>query len=259
MMGGTLKTKKDLTALEITLEREPWMDQIPVDDMTDVQKAALADFEAKEKALAEEQDKYRKQLDAELKVLRSQVQDLTNQFEVLLKELHHQRFAHDAKYFCQELYCARLQLALLQSVEDSLVRDQAQMDVEKAAARLKQAQDKVDAFSTEVAAAKALQDERVRVEKEASSNQNFRQQLAQYALEEEVLKNLLQLFKTKGRKDGKGRNTTALDANTSAAVARASLAAQGKGDIDGLLQPLLHPYNPLDAASDPYLDIGISA
>jgi hypothetical protein len=29
MMGGTLKTKKDLTALERTIEREPWMDEDP--------------------------------------------------------------------------------------------------------------------------------------------------------------------------------------------------------------------------------------
>merc|ERR1719405_134663 len=67
MMGGTLKTKKDLSALEITLDREPWMDEIPFDDMTEAQKLAMKEFEEKEKALFEEQDKYRKQLDAELK------------------------------------------------------------------------------------------------------------------------------------------------------------------------------------------------
>merc|ERR1712217_885261 len=105
MMGGTLKTKKDLSALEITLDREPWMDEISPDDMTDLQRLALKEFEEKEKALAEEQDKYRKQLDAELKKLRSEVQDCTQQFEGILKQLHHQRFAHDATYFCQELYC----------------------------------------------------------------------------------------------------------------------------------------------------------
>merc|ERR1719161_3191778 len=48
MMGGTLKTKKDLSALEITLDREPWMD-MDFEEMTDVQKQAMQEFEIKEK------------------------------------------------------------------------------------------------------------------------------------------------------------------------------------------------------------------
>merc|ERR1719310_1460374 len=116
MMGGTLKTKKDLSALEITLDREPWMDEIAFDDMSEAQKLAMKEFEEKEKALFEEQDKYRKQLDAELKKLRQEVQDEMQKFEIELKKLHHDRYAHDAKFFCQELYCVRLQLALLQNV-----------------------------------------------------------------------------------------------------------------------------------------------
>lgn len=233
MMGGTLKTKKDLSALEIVLDREPWMDQIPVDDMTDIQKAAFAEFEAKEKALAEEQDKYRKQLDAELKLQRAGVKDLTQQFEGLLKELHHQRFAHDAKSFCQELYCARLQLALLQSIEDGLVRDQAQFEMDTAQSKLKNAQEKVEVFSQTVAAAKALQDECIRVEKEVASVQHFRQQFAQSALEPEAITALLQLFRR--RKD------------------------VGRVTVTNMPKPKITSYNPSDiaAAGDPYPDLGV--
>merc|ERR1719203_1289116 len=109
---------------------------IPEEEMTEVQLLALKEFREKEKALAEEQDKYRKQLDAEVKRLRSEVQELTQQFETILKELANQRFTHDAKFFCQELYCVRLQLALLQNVEDSHVLKQSTNDVEAAKAQL---------------------------------------------------------------------------------------------------------------------------
>merc|ERR1719217_70007 len=114
--------------------------------MTDVQKQALMEFEQKEKALAEEQDKYRKQLDAELKRARQEIQDCQQQFEVTLKELHHQRFEHDAKSFCQDLYCVRLQLALLQSVEDSHVLKQLMQDSTDAQAKLGSADKALDKF-----------------------------------------------------------------------------------------------------------------
>ena len=37
MMGGTLKTKKDLSALEIVIDKEPRMDEIPEEEMTEAQ------------------------------------------------------------------------------------------------------------------------------------------------------------------------------------------------------------------------------
>jgi len=208
MMGGTLKTKKDLSALEITLDKEPWMDEIPEDEMTEVQLAALKDFREKEKTLADEQDKYRKQLDAELKRLRTEVQDLTQQFELVLKELHHQRFAHDAKFFCQELYCVRLQLALLQSVEDSHVLKQSTQEVEEARVKLAEADGKLEEFSAEVAAKKAKQDDRVRHEREIASAQNFRQHFATSGLEPEAVGSLLQLFRKKKPVGAEARRST---------------------------------------------------
>lgn len=197
MMGGTLKTKKDLSALEITLDKEPWMDQIVEEEMTDVQLAALKEYREKEKALADEQDKYRKQLDAELKKLRAEVQELTEQFEKVLKELHHQRFAHDAGFFCQELYCVRLQLALLQSVEDNHVLQTMTHDMAEAQAKLAEAEAKLEQFTGEVASFKIKQDERVRHEREVASAQHFRQQFAQLGLAAEATGALLQLFRKK--------------------------------------------------------------
>ena len=90
------------------------------------------------------------------------------QFETILKELHHQRFAHDAKFFCQELYCVRLQLALLQSLEDNTVMTQTMQDVADSGSRLKDAEDKLAAFGAKVSSQQMKQDEFVRAEKEQS-------------------------------------------------------------------------------------------
>lgn len=197
MMGGTLKTKKDLSALEITLDREPWMDQIPFDDMTDLQKQALKEFEEKEKALAEEQDKYRKQLHAELARLRTENTELTQQFEGILKQLHHELFAHDAKSFCQELYCVRLQLALLQSVEDSHVLEQSQKDAQEANVKLRGADARFDNFKASVSNMKERQEKRQQHEKEVASVQYFKQQFTQSNLEPQFITDLLHLFRRK--------------------------------------------------------------
>mmetsp|Transcript_66282 Transcript_66282/g.215662 ORF Transcript_66282/g.215662 Transcript_66282/m.215662 type:complete len:1692 (-) Transcript_66282:108-5183(-) len=238
MMGGTLKTKKDLSALEITLDKEPWMDEIPEEEMTEVQLAALQEFQAKEKALAEEQDKYRKQLGAELKRLKSEVQDLFHQFETVLKELHHQRFSHDAKFFCQELYCVRLQLALLQSVEDGLVLTQSTKELEDARAKLADAEATLNEFSAKVNNKRAKQDDRVKVEKDIGSAANFRQQFASSGLEPEAIGNLLQLFRKRRSPE---RRASAGNIGTTAA------------DLAAALQGGTAP------EEDPYADLGTAA
>mmetsp|Transcript_38744 Transcript_38744/g.91098 ORF Transcript_38744/g.91098 Transcript_38744/m.91098 type:complete len:1764 (-) Transcript_38744:52-5343(-) len=228
MMGGTLKTKKDLSPLEIVLDREPWMDQVAEDDMTDAQKQALKDYQDKEKALAEEQDKYRKQLDAELKKLRQDVQELMQHFESALKELQHQRFVHDAKVFCQELYCVRLQLALLQNVEDDNVLKTLLDEVAGAKQKLSLSEDALEAFREKVDAMREKQDERVRHEKEVSSAGTFRAAFANSGLEPEAVGQLLHMFRR--RKDGAQKgNETSRDQTGASRRRRSSAGSQNFG------------------------------
>mmetsp|Transcript_15588 Transcript_15588/g.33086 ORF Transcript_15588/g.33086 Transcript_15588/m.33086 type:complete len:1700 (-) Transcript_15588:374-5473(-) len=239
MMGGTLKTKKDLSALEITLDKEPWMDLIPEEEMTEVQLLALKEFRDKEKALAEEQDKYRKQLDAELKRLRSEVQELTQQFETILKGLANARFTHDAKFYCQELYCVRLQLALLQNVEDNEVLRQSNTDVDQSQSKLTDAEGKLNDFNDEVKSSRDVQDERVRFEREVASAQHFRQQFGQSGLEPEQVTALLQIFRRRARERPRHTNISpeAIDKKLSS------------GDFSTF------SFNPSEAR-DPYPDLG---
>jgi hypothetical protein len=273
MMGGTLKTKKDLSALEITLDREPWMD-MDYDDMTDVQKQAIKEFEEKEKALAEEQDKYKKQLDADLKRTRQEILECQQQFEVALKELHHQRFEHDAKSFCQDLYCVRLQLALLQSVEDGHVLKQLNQDSNEAQTKLAGAEKALDRFRTQYQEAKERQDEKMRHDREIGMAQHFRAQFANSGLENDTIGALLQLFR---RRKG-GENTRTQLVRKQSSVGETGRRQSGSGgamrrDSEKPLSPKLPsqggdewggmdeagPADPFDLVSvgDPYADLGV--
>lgn len=231
MMGGTLKTKKDLSALEITLDREPWMD-MDFEDMTDVQKQAMQEFEIKEKALQEEQDKYKKQLDADLKRTRQEILECQQTFEATLKELHHQRFEHDAKSFCQDLYCVRLQLALLQSVEDSHVLKQLMQDLHDSQTKLGTQDKSLDHFREQYHVARERQDEKIRHDREIGLAQHFRAQFASSGLENDAIGALLQLFRRRKGADQKGQTQGARKSNA-ANPHRESLASTPGGSGSG--------------------------
>jgi WD40 repeat protein len=274
MMGGTLKTKKDLTALEITLDREPWMDDIEYDDMTDVQKQLLKEFEVKEKELAEEQDKYRKQLDADMKRARQEVLECQQQFEVTLKELHHQRFEHDAKSFCQDLYCVRLQLALLQSVEDSHVLKQLMQDLHDAQTKLGRNQQQLEDFNEEYHIVREKQDEKVRHDREIGAAQHFRAQFANSGLENDIISTLLQMFRrrrgamqeekiiTTGNRRGSQRRASgggapaAVESPSSQASPPKIQSPESPPVEDGLDSPPADPFDTV-TVGDPYSDLGV--
>lgn len=262
MMGGTLKTKKDLSALEITLDKEAWMDEIAEEDMTEVQLAALKEFREKEKALAEEQDKYRKQLDAELKRLRQEVMECMQQFETVLKELHHKRFSHDSKVFCQELYCIRLHLALLQSVEDNKDVARIEKEIEEAMQRLGTHESSLEAFQDRVSATKDEQDDRVRTEKEVTSAQYFRQQYAQSGLEPEQIATLLQLFRKRNRRSTVVHQPSSLIGTETRGMDSAGLTSMDprrtRAGMSITMEKGLEGYDP-DHIKDAYPDLGTDA
>eukprot|EP00746_Dinoflagellata_sp_MGD_P162879 gnl/MRDRNA2_/MRDRNA2_90625_c0_seq1.p1 gnl/MRDRNA2_/MRDRNA2_90625_c0~~gnl/MRDRNA2_/MRDRNA2_90625_c0_seq1.p1 ORF type:complete len:1777 (-),score=461.31 gnl/MRDRNA2_/MRDRNA2_90625_c0_seq1:168-4700(-) len=261
MMGGTLKTKKDLSALEITLDREPWMDEIPFDDMTEAQKLALKEFEEKEKALLEEQDKYRKQLDAELKKLRQEVQEEMQKFELELKKLHHNRYAHDAKFFCQELYCVRLQLALLQNLEDHNILQRYTKDTREAQIKMSGAEDKLEEFKKTVDAANAQQADRVRLERDLVTG--FKAHFANSGLEPEAIAALNRLFRAKrnekkDKSDPARRNTRRKSEAVGGVLSPDSDHKDASPTAPGSQMGATSRLDPFseDSLADPYYDIG---
>ena len=87
MMGGTLEGKNELDALADSLVREPWMDTVPLDQMTPDQKSALAAYNKLAAALEDERAKARNTLQAELTKLVGELKDNVDTFEAKVSAL----------------------------------------------------------------------------------------------------------------------------------------------------------------------------
>ena len=68
MMGGTLEEKKT-SVLQMTVEREKWMDK-PQDEMNDDEKTKLKEYETKKQKAEEEKERIVKKLQAEMRKLK---------------------------------------------------------------------------------------------------------------------------------------------------------------------------------------------
>ena len=60
MMGGTLEEKKT-SVLEVTVEREKWMDK-PIEEMTEEEKTKMKEYEQKKQKAEEEKERIVKKL-----------------------------------------------------------------------------------------------------------------------------------------------------------------------------------------------------
>ncbi|PHJ17278.1 transmembrane [Cystoisospora suis] len=108
MMGGQLKSKKDMSALEMTVEKEPWMETVKPEEMTDLQKKKFAEYEEKARQLADLQETYRKKLEGELHRLREEIKELRQKFASRFQELQLKQRQMEGDILKQELYCVSL-------------------------------------------------------------------------------------------------------------------------------------------------------
>ncbi|KAF4685012.1 hypothetical protein FOZ60_007030 [Perkinsus olseni] len=197
MMGGTLKTKKDLSPLEVRLEREEWMDAVPEEEMDEDQKAAFADQLAREKALAEEQEAYRTRLGEELEQLKAEIKESSAAFDDgLLKELYRTRVETDLKILTQELLVLQHHLALRQSQEDKAAVESLNQRIVEVRKKVAECRAEFEDFSLIVRDLEREADEIVRQERDYVSN--FKQQFssANTGIDTEDFNQLLALFRT---------------------------------------------------------------
>ena len=124
MMGGTLEGKNELDALADSLVREPWMDTVPLDQMTPEQKTALAAYNKLAAALEDERAKARNTLQAELTKLVGELKDIVDSFEAKVSTLAKTRTTTAAIIQAQEMYIAKL-VSTAQVREESAVIDKA--------------------------------------------------------------------------------------------------------------------------------------
>lgn len=71
MMGGTLEEKKT-SVLEMSVEREKWMDK-PAEDMSEEEKSKMKEYEQKKQKAEEEKERIVKKLEAELRKLKAEI------------------------------------------------------------------------------------------------------------------------------------------------------------------------------------------
>ncbi|KAJ3212328.1 Cilia- and flagella-associated protein 43 [Dinochytrium kinnereticum] len=120
MMGGKLEDRLVLVSEETEKEelvRPEWMSK-PKEEMNDEERKLLKEFEKKLAVLKEEQEKYRKALETELKKLQGVINDICDTFDSKLKEFFNSKLDADQEIYKNELKIIKLAQALIQSEGD---------------------------------------------------------------------------------------------------------------------------------------------
>ncbi|CAK8989560.1 Cilia- and flagella-associated protein 43 [Durusdinium trenchii] len=120
MMRGTLEAVKELTLAEQTMERPEWMLEIDYAEMDEEQRKEADDFEARFQKFSEEQEKYIKLLEQELKKIHGEVQEIVAGFDAAIELLYKLKVRVAESVALQRLFTARLSLSILQQ-EDLVV------------------------------------------------------------------------------------------------------------------------------------------
>lgn len=201
MMNGTLEVKKE-NLVNQSMEKEPWMLEIPADEMTAEQKKLVAQFEAAQHKFLEEKEKYRKSLDSELKKIKSEISDICKAFDDKLRALQENYLGMRRSVLIQHLYELRLAEDLMD--HEYLLQDRQR--VERAMSELQTAlhtsEKETESFSAQVEGCK---DEWYRaIEDEKSCEKNFLRELEDMAggpIDHELVKHLVELYKKRKADD----------------------------------------------------------
>ena len=97
MMNGTIEEKKE-NPLEQGLEVEEWMSK-PPEEMNEEERVRLKEYEVKKQRLEEEKEKIRKNLENELKKIKSDVLEICNKYDDKLLLLFKRKLEFDYRVF----------------------------------------------------------------------------------------------------------------------------------------------------------------
>ena len=120
MMYGTLETKKDADLFQTELKPPSWFHEFETMELTDSQKKELDEYNSAKAILEEHQEKYRKALELEFKKLRTEVGDITRNFDDRVRQLSDQRVTVMNAVMTQELYSIRIGVGMLEHEADVL-------------------------------------------------------------------------------------------------------------------------------------------
>jgi len=96
-MNGTIEEKKE-NPLEQGLEVEEWMSK-PAEEMNEEERVRLKEYEVKKQRLEEEKEKIRKNLENELKKIKSDVLEICNKYDDKLLLLFKRKLEFDYRVF----------------------------------------------------------------------------------------------------------------------------------------------------------------
>lgn len=136
MMNGVLEVKKDMFATAATIQKPTWyVDGLTVDKMNDSQRKEFEEYEALVAVAEEEQNKYRKLLEMEIKKLRGEVVDICKAFDDKLLHLSKLRMLTQRELLAQEMYISNLSFSMVKREKLTLARKQTEKKIEDARER----------------------------------------------------------------------------------------------------------------------------
>ena len=155
MMNGTLDVKVDVFALADGMQKPEWMVDIPYEEMTEIQKKEFDEFEYKINQIQEEQAKYKKSLELELKKLKTEIVESTKNFDEKLKKMSQLKVIVQREILNHELHISQNALVMVMRGQawNILKSSEKQLNESKAAHKL--IVDKVNQVSYDVDNAKA--------------------------------------------------------------------------------------------------------
>ncbi|KAI9327817.1 hypothetical protein DFJ73DRAFT_800748 [Zopfochytrium polystomum] len=106
MMGGKLEDRTEENEKE-ELVRPEWMNK-PKEEMSEEERKLLKEFEKKMATFKEEQEKYRKALETELRKLQGTIQEICDAFDQKLKDLFEAKLKTDQTIYQNELNVIKL-------------------------------------------------------------------------------------------------------------------------------------------------------
>ncbi|XP_039590411.1 cilia- and flagella-associated protein 43 [Polypterus senegalus] len=151
MMDGMLEVKTE-DVLKIEIPRPEFASQ-PEDHWTEDERKQFKEYEKKVKELAEEREKYRKILEAEMKKLQGSIKDTTQAFDDTLAKLFEKKVKCEMMVYQEELKISHLVFSVL--IEEELHNHETELNYllektkemkNRSAEEVKQCKEQVDAF-----------------------------------------------------------------------------------------------------------------
>lgn len=196
MMHGTLEVKRDVFAEASALQKPAWMDEIPMELMTEAQKKEVEEFQIKFQALQDEKVKYRKSLELEMKRLKQEVADASKMFDEKVVHMARLKVLADREVLSQELYISRLALNMVKREREWSALKSVEVEITETNKTARHVNSKMESLSNAVETAKArlqsAQDEERNMERHFKRDL---QTLSNVTFDQDTLKIFSQLYR----------------------------------------------------------------